>query len=240
MALRDAWEAEAGAWVRRPGHDGYDKFHRDEFFEIVAKPGRLTVDVGCGEGRVARDLITRGHRVVGIDSSKTLVAAARDFTPSVDARVADASALPLQDASADLVVAFMTLHDVDDLDGATREIARVLEVGGRLWLATWKAKAVPRVPRTGAAASSTYVGAQYELTLQATCRLCGSPNDASLRRRRKCLHATAAEGPRRRYGQRSVRFGHLRARSQARSNAADDRLCHRRLDHRVTRRRVDR
>ncbi len=135
MALRDAWEAEAEAWirwVRLPGHDSYDKFHREQFFGIVPEPGRLTVDVGCGEGRVARELMSRGHRVVGLDSSPTLVAAARGFTPSVDARVADASALPLEDASADLVVAFMVLHDVDELEGATREIARILEAGGRL------------------------------------------------------------------------------------------------------------
>ena len=97
-------------------------------------PGRLTVDVGCGEGRVARDLMACGHRVVGFDGSPALVAAARDFAPSVDASVADAAALPLADASADLVVAFMSLHDVDDLEGAVREIARVLEPGGRLCL----------------------------------------------------------------------------------------------------------
>jgi SAM-dependent methyltransferase len=138
MGLREAWDAEAAAWiawVRRPGNDSYDKFHRDQFFEIVPPPGRLTVDVGCGEGRVARDLTARGHCVVAFDGSPALVAAARDFTPSVDARVADAAALPLQDACADLAVAFMSLHDVEDLEGATREIARVLEPGGRLCLA---------------------------------------------------------------------------------------------------------
>jgi SAM-dependent methyltransferase len=107
-------------------------FHRDQFFELVPEPGRLTVDLGCGEGRVGRDLMARGHRVVGFDGSPTLVAAARDFEPSVDAAVADAAALPLADASADLVIAFMSLHDIDDLDGAIREIARVLEPGGRL------------------------------------------------------------------------------------------------------------
>jgi SAM-dependent methyltransferase len=138
MRLRDAWEAQAKAWlawVRRPGHDSYDRFHRDQFFELVPAPGKLTVDVGCGEGRVARDLLARGHRVVAFDASPSLVAAARDGTPPVAAEVADATALPLPDACADLVVAFMSLHDVDDFDGAVREIGRVLEPGGRLCLA---------------------------------------------------------------------------------------------------------
>jgi len=135
VSLQAKWEAEAHAWiawVRKPGNDSYDRFHRDQFFELVPAPGRLTVDLGCGEGRVARDLMARGHRVVGFDGSPTLVAAARDFTPAVEATVADAAALPLADASADLVVAFMSLHDMDDLDNAVREIARVLEPGGRL------------------------------------------------------------------------------------------------------------
>jgi SAM-dependent methyltransferase len=138
MSLREAWESQAKewiAWVRRPGNDSYDKFHRDQFFDLVPAPGKLTVDVGCGEGRVARDLLARGHRVVAFDSSPSLVAAARDYTPSVSAEVADAVALPLPDACADLVIAFMSLHDVDDLEGAVRETSRVLEPGGRLCLA---------------------------------------------------------------------------------------------------------
>jgi ubiquinone/menaquinone biosynthesis C-methylase UbiE len=138
MGLREAWDSEATAWVawvRRPGNDSYDRFHRDQFFELVPDPGKLTVDVGCGEGRVARDLLARGHRVVAFDGSPALVAAARDFTPSVAAQVADTAALPLPDACCDLVVAFMALHDVEDLDGAMREMARVLEPAGRLCLA---------------------------------------------------------------------------------------------------------
>lgn len=46
--------------------------------------------------------------------------------------VGDAADLPLPDASADLVTAFMSLQDVDDLDRALREIARALVAGGHL------------------------------------------------------------------------------------------------------------
>ncbi|HSY20495.1 MAG TPA: class I SAM-dependent methyltransferase [Polyangiaceae bacterium] len=138
MGLRERWESQAAAWIawaRRPGHDSYDQFHRDQFFDLVPSPGKLTIDLGCGEGRVARDLLARGHRVVAFDGSPTLVAAAREATPPLDAHVADAASLPLPDACADLVVSHMVLHDVDDLDGAAREIARVLEPSGRLCLA---------------------------------------------------------------------------------------------------------
>ena len=138
MGLREAWESQATAWiawVRRPSNDTYDRFHRDQFFNLIPGPGKLTVDVGCGEGRVARDLLARGHSVVAFDGSPVLVDAARNFMPSVAAEVADAAALPLPNACADLVVAFMTLHDVADLEGAVGEVARVLEPGGRFCLA---------------------------------------------------------------------------------------------------------
>jgi ubiquinone/menaquinone biosynthesis C-methylase UbiE len=45
---------------------------------------------------------------------------------------ADASAIPLDDGAVDLVVAFMSLHDMDDPAAAIAECARVLEPGGLL------------------------------------------------------------------------------------------------------------
>jgi len=53
----------------------------------------------------------------------------------MDIRLADAAALPLEDGSVDLAIAFMSLHDVDDMPSAVQEIARILEPGGKLCLA---------------------------------------------------------------------------------------------------------
>ena len=67
-----------------------------------------------------------------MEQSSTLAQLARTHEqPAMVAR-ADAVALPLRDASADLVVASMSLQDVDDLDGAVAEAARVLVPGGRI------------------------------------------------------------------------------------------------------------
>jgi SAM-dependent methyltransferase len=137
--LRDAWEAQAHqwiAWARAPGHDSYWRFHRDAFLPLVPPPGRLTLDIGCGEGRVGRDLARLGHRVVGFDASPTMTHAASTH-PEAGGPVAmgDAAALPLADAVADCAVAFMSLQDVDAMETAVKDAARVLVPGGRLVMA---------------------------------------------------------------------------------------------------------
>ncbi|MGH3074119.1 MAG: class I SAM-dependent methyltransferase [Gaiellales bacterium] len=136
--LTSAWREHAGgfiAWARTPGHDSYWRFHRDLFFELLPGPGRLSLDLGCGEGRVARDLTALGHSVVGVDAAPAMVEAARAADASFEVHLADAAALPFDDNAFDLVVAFMSLQDISDMEGAVRESARVLEPGGRLCLA---------------------------------------------------------------------------------------------------------
>jgi len=136
--LAEAWERNAAGWIewaRLPERDSYWRFHRAAFLSLVPSPGRLTLDIGCGEGRLSRDLKALGHRVVAFDASPTAVEAARSADPESDVQLADAAHLPLPDASVDLAIAFMSLQDVDDAAGAIREVARVLDRGGRLCMA---------------------------------------------------------------------------------------------------------
>lgn len=131
--LAEAWEGAARDWVewaRTPGHDSYWRFHKQPFFALLPNPGRLTIDIGCGEGRLARDLKALGHNVVAVDVSPTMVEFAKAADPAMQVEVADAAQLPFADGAADLAVAFMSLHDVDDMPGAIREAGRVVERGG--------------------------------------------------------------------------------------------------------------
>jgi SAM-dependent methyltransferase len=132
VSLSEHWERHAAdwtRWAREPGHDSYWRFHRNRFLELLPPPGRLTLDVGCGEGRLARDLKELGHNVRAFDAAPALVEAARAADPSLDVISADAAALPVDDGATDLVVSFMVLMNVDDLEGV------VLEPGGRFCIA---------------------------------------------------------------------------------------------------------
>jgi hypothetical protein len=51
LNLREAWEGQAANWVRwarEPGRDTYWRFHRQQFLSSLPKPGKLTLDIGCG------------------------------------------------------------------------------------------------------------------------------------------------------------------------------------------------
>ena len=130
------WEAEAKRWIewaRTPGFDPYWTYS-DSFFDDVLSPvGNRTLEVGCGEGRVARDLAARGHNVVAVEPAMSLLAAAKATgTDDQQYAIADGARLPFVDASFDVVVAYNVLQVVDDLDLTLSEVARVLVSGGHL------------------------------------------------------------------------------------------------------------
>jgi SAM-dependent methyltransferase len=129
------WEPDADNWVRwarTPGHDAYWYF-RDGFFDVVVPPaGRRTIEVGCGEGRVARDLAARGHRVTAVDTSVTLLRHARREDSSGRYALADGGGLPFGDGVFDLAIAYNALQVVADMPATVMEIARVLGDGGRM------------------------------------------------------------------------------------------------------------
>ena len=94
------------------------------------RPGSLIVDLGCGTGDLLGASISSGLRCVGIDLSYEMLSHARRFTtPLVEA---DASELPVADASVDGVVSGFALRNFTDQRSVMTEIARVIVPGGRL------------------------------------------------------------------------------------------------------------
>ncbi|HEU0304575.1 MAG TPA: class I SAM-dependent methyltransferase [Gaiellaceae bacterium] len=105
-------------------------------FEAVSECEPTSVlEVGCGRGeladRMARELEAR---VIAVDQSERMVelTAAR----GVEALVGDVQNLPFEDGTFDCAVAAWMLYHVPDLDGALRELRRVLRPDGRLVAAT--------------------------------------------------------------------------------------------------------
>jgi SAM-dependent methyltransferase len=128
------WESQArnwAAWTRGTQPDAYP-LYAPRFLAFLPPPHGPVLEVGCGEGRVCRHLRAAGYDPIGIDAAPTLVDLAREADPSGTYLVADAAALPFDDRRFRLVVAYNSLMDVDDMPAAIREIARVLEPGGRL------------------------------------------------------------------------------------------------------------
>ena len=135
-SARDHWEGHADDWIALTRSDpAYDFLNKPSFLELIPGPGRCTIEVGCGEGRVSRELAALGHSVVGFDASPALARAAATHPTPLAVAVADIARLPIATDVADLVVCFMVLMDVEDLDGAVAELARVLKPGGTLGVA---------------------------------------------------------------------------------------------------------
>jgi SAM-dependent methyltransferase len=134
VTLREAWEAAAEAWSDyvRAGRDPFFHVNLRAFLELLPPPRGVTLDIGCGEGRLGAELAAFGHRVLGVEQSPTLAARARERHEVVEVDAAD---LPFEDGSFPLVISFSSLMDMDDAAGAMREAARVLEPGGRFCMA---------------------------------------------------------------------------------------------------------
>jgi SAM-dependent methyltransferase len=100
------------------------------------EPETRVLDLGCGNGYLARRLARSGARVVGVDRSAPLLAAARAREAADPLGVVyhelDAARLtPLADARFEVVLANMSLLDIEDAAGAIREAGRVCVDGGR-------------------------------------------------------------------------------------------------------------
>lgn len=101
--------------------------------------GKRVLDVGCGPGLYAEELVARGARVEGFDQSSDMVeVATRRLGHRAEFRVHDL-ADPLEwlcDSAVDLVVCALTLHYVTPRVAVLREFRRVLAPAGRIVLST--------------------------------------------------------------------------------------------------------
>ena len=93
----------------------------------------VVADLGCGTGNAAEVLAPCVKRVIAVDQSPQMIAAARkrlSGLENVEFVQGELEKLPLKAASVDAAVCVLVLHHVPDPAGAVREMARILRPGG--------------------------------------------------------------------------------------------------------------
>jgi trans-aconitate methyltransferase len=113
-------------------YDTHARFVSDLAGEVLtwldAKPGERILDLGCGDGVLSAELAQRGAKVIGVDTSEDLLAAARKR--GIDARHMDGQKLTFQ-GEFDAVFSNAALHWMTDARAVIDGIHRALVPGGR-------------------------------------------------------------------------------------------------------------
>jgi trans-aconitate methyltransferase len=100
---------------------------------LAPQPGERILDLGCGTGHLTAGIAATGAEVLGLDSSPSMVAQARQNYPGLRFRLADATDFAV-DSPYDAIFSNAVLHWVCEADKAAACMARALKPGGRLLL----------------------------------------------------------------------------------------------------------
>jgi SAM-dependent methyltransferase len=131
---REFFSSAAGSW----------QDHRRELFgratdltllATLVDPAAAVGDFGCGDGTLTARLAEQVRRVVAVDGSAEMLAAARERVgehANIEWRLADLERLPVVDAELDLAILSLVLHYLPEPAVALAEAARTLKPGGRL------------------------------------------------------------------------------------------------------------
>jgi SAM-dependent methyltransferase len=127
------WAEHAEWWI-----DGFTGGVDPEYVEQIIPMaveelggfGRV-LDIGCGEGQIARAVAATGAAVVGVDPVERHVQLARERGGGPEYRLGSADSLPFGEGEFDAVAACLVFEHIDDLDAAISEVSRVLVPGGR-------------------------------------------------------------------------------------------------------------
>jgi SAM-dependent methyltransferase len=130
----DAWERHAG-WWQEGFTDGADPEYEEQILPLCAEHlagVRRVLDVGTGEGQLARLAVNGGASlVVGVDPTWAQLAMARERGGGPVYGRSRADQLPFSAASFDAVVACLVFEHIEEYQAAIAEVGRVLAPGGR-------------------------------------------------------------------------------------------------------------
>jgi len=135
-AVAEAYDA----WYATPLGQLVDRLENDAVFRLVdTNCEGVGLDLSCGTGNYALALAGRGFRVVGLDTSESMLRVAQSKAARLGLKVslvrADAGALPFRPAAFSVVTLILGLEFMAEPGGALLEAHRVLRPGGRLVVA---------------------------------------------------------------------------------------------------------
>jgi ubiquinone/menaquinone biosynthesis C-methylase UbiE len=128
------FSSASGQWDRLRAELFGQQFQQDALLAML-DPRLRVGDLGCGTGQFSALIAPYVARVIAVDASAEMLAAARTrLAPcaNVDVRRGTLEALPVEDAQLDIAVLALVLHHVPDPGRVLMEAARVLGPGGRL------------------------------------------------------------------------------------------------------------
>jgi ubiquinone/menaquinone biosynthesis C-methylase UbiE len=137
-------DAELEGWDRKAG--GYDGSLGAVTLGAInplleaakAGPGVHILDIACGTGALAAEAAKRGANIIGIDFAPSMIAEATRRHPGIDFRVGDAEAIPLPDASMDVVTCSFGMLHMERPERVLAEFVRVLRPAvGRVAITSW-------------------------------------------------------------------------------------------------------
>ena len=142
--------------------------------ELDIEPGYCVLDIGSGTGILFPFLITAldgQGRIVALDLSAEMLGQAKGktFQSIVDFIQADAMAIPLADHSVDLAICNSVFPHFNDKVKALKEMARVLNNGGRLVISHTMSRAMINQlhQSIGGIVANDYLPDEYQLREQA-------------------------------------------------------------------------
>lgn len=135
---REVCEYYEALWAAiPPGLEPYRFEPRARFLRSRVSSGDRVLDLGCGEGRFAAELLRAGASVLAADVAEEPLRRARASVPGLEtALIAPAGGWALADASFDVVWAGEVIGHVLDTSAWLSEVRRVLRPGGQLVLST--------------------------------------------------------------------------------------------------------